>query len=133
MVGFVIVTHGELAAGLLQAARMIIGELPGVIAISLEEGEGSEELQANLIKAIDLVNQGEGVLIFVDLIGASPFNVCGQIAAQHPDIEVITGVNLPMLLETILQRDDHSFEELIQIAVQSGRESIQYLTALLSR
>ena len=133
MIGFVVVTHGELAAGLIQAARMIIGELPAVIGVSLKESQGVAELQADVEEAIRTVDQGQGVLIFVDMIGASPFNISAQCAAQHQDIEVISGVNLPMLLETVLQRDDHSFDELVLTAIQSGRESIQNLTALLSK
>lgn len=132
MIGLVIVTHGELAAGLIQAARMIIGEMPSVVGVSLKESQSIEGLQIEIEKAVREVDHGEGVLIFVDMIGASPLNCSAQVAAQREDIEAITGVNLPMLLETAMQREFQTFDELVAAAVQAGRESIRDLTGLLN-
>ena len=132
MLGIVIVTHGDLAQGLLQAARMIMGEVPGTSAVALQEEKGIESLQGEIEKALSGVDQGDGVLILVDLVGASPFNVSSQLAAAREDVEVVTGVNLPMLLETALQRDSQSFDELIETALDAGRASIHTLTDLLN-
>ena len=132
MLGIVIVTHGDLAQGLLQAARMIMGEVPGTSAVALQEEQGIESLQGEIEKALAGVDQGDGVLILVDLVGASPFNVSSQLAAAREDVEVVTGVNLPMLLETALQRDSQSFDELIETALDAGRASIHTLTDLLN-
>jgi mannose/fructose/sorbose-specific phosphotransferase system IIA component len=127
----VIVTHGDLAAGLLHAGRMIIGELPAAMAISIQEGQSPDELQAQLENALVKVDQGDGILIFVDILGATPFNVSAQIAALKDDVEVITGANLAMILETALQRETQSFDELVEIAVHTGRSSVDSLTNLL--
>jgi mannose/fructose/sorbose-specific phosphotransferase system IIA component len=132
MLGMVIVTHGDLAQGLLQAARMIIGEVPAAVSVALQEEQGIDSLQGQIEKALANVDQGDGVLIFVDMVGASPFNVSSQISSMRQDVEVITGVNLPMLLETALQRDNQSFDELAATALDAGRASIHTLTDLLN-
>lgn len=131
MLGIVIATHGDLAIGLLHAANMIIGELPAIATVSIQEGESPDDFRAQLETALIHVNQGDGVLIFVDIVGATPFNVCGQIAAHEDEIEVITGVNLAMILETALLRENQSFEELVNTAVLAGRSSVSCLTELL--
>jgi mannose/fructose/sorbose-specific phosphotransferase system IIA component len=132
MLGIVIVTHGDLAQGLLQAARMIMGEVPAAAAVALQEEQGIDSLHAEIEKALAGVNQGDGALLMVDMVGASPFNVSSQLAAAREDVEVVTGVNLPMLLETALQRDSQSFDELIETALDAGRASIHTLTDLLN-
>jgi mannose PTS system EIIA component len=133
MISIVVVTHGNMAEGLLHAARMIIGEIPVVTAVSLQENQGITGLEVDLQNAIQSVDQGQGVLILVDMLGASPFNFSAKVAGNDPDIEVVTGVNLPMLLETLIQRDDLTLAELAATAVQSGRDSIHDLTTLLNR
>jgi mannose/fructose-specific phosphotransferase system component IIA len=74
---------------------------------------------------------GQGVLILVDLFGASPFNVSARVASRNPDVEVVTGVNLGMLIETALQRENTSLAELGAIARDAGTSSVKVLSELL--
>jgi mannose/fructose/sorbose-specific phosphotransferase system IIA component len=133
LVGVLVVAHGEMAAGLLDAARMIVGEQEALLALSLQEMEDVEGLMAKVEDAISQVDGGEGVLVMVDLPGASPFNASARIAMQREGIEVVTGVNLPMLAELLVQREGKSLEELIDIAKEAGTSGIRTLSEILNK
>ena len=133
MVGVLVVAHGEMAAGLLDAARMIVGEQEALLALSLQEMEDVEGLMAKVEQAISQVDGGEGVLVLVDLPGASPFNASARIAMQREGIEVVTGINLPMLAELLVLREGKSLEELIDIAKEAGTSGIRTLSEILNK
>ena len=133
MVGIVIVTHGAMTDGLLDAARMIVGPLDGIIGVALRESDDVESLMERVEAAVDEVNTGDGVLILVDLFGASPFNASARLAMTRDGIEVLTGVSLPMLLELAVQRDDQSLQELVEIAREAGISSIRTLSETLGK
>jgi PTS system mannose-specific IIA component len=133
LVGVLVVAHGEMAAGLLDAARMIVGEQEALLALSLQEMEGVEGLMDKVEEAISQVDGGEGVLVMVDLPGASPFNASARIAMQREGIEVVTGVNLPMLAELLVLREGNSLEELVDIAKEAGTSGIRTLSEILNR
>jgi len=132
MVGLVIVTHGRFADGLAHAASMIIGETPALKTIALMQTDAVDGLEAKVTAAMKDVDQGEGVLILVDMLGASPFNVCGRLAAAHDDVELVTGVNLPMVLEVALSREGSSLADVAEIAKQAGLNSIKVLSESLT-
>ena len=98
MIGIVIAAHGHLAEELLATARQIVGELPLVATSSVDPGISTEGLHAQIRAAVLSVDQGQGVLVFADLVGGSP---CTQSLSlcQQANLEVITGVNLPMVLK----------------------------------
>ena len=98
MVGLVIAAHGHLADELLATASQIVGDLPLVATCSVSPAVSMEELQAQIRAAVKAVDQGLGVIVFADLIGGSP---CTQSLSlcQQAHLEVITGVNLPLLLK----------------------------------
>jgi PTS system mannose-specific IIA component len=98
MVGLVVAAHGQLAAELIATAEQIVGGLSQVASCSVAPGTAPEELRLQLRQAVKNVDGGEGVIIFADLIGGSP---CMQSLSlcQQAKLEVITGVNLPMLLK----------------------------------
>jgi len=127
MIGIIIVTHGKFAEGLLDAARLIVGNQEAVIPISLTEEDSPEGLQKQIEAAILKLDQGDGTLLLVDLPGATPFNVSAQFALTREKTKVITGVNLPMLLEVMLSRDMVSFDEAADIAKESGAIGIKML------
>ncbi|HEY43190.1 MAG TPA: PTS sugar transporter subunit IIA [Anaerolineae bacterium] len=133
MVGVLVVAHGEMAAGLLDAARMIVGEQEALLALSLQEMEDVEGLMAKVEEAISQVDGGEGVLVLVDLPGASPFNASARIAMTREGIEVITGVNLPMLAELLVLREGSSLEELVDIAKEAGTSGARTLSEILNK
>jgi mannose/fructose/sorbose-specific phosphotransferase system IIA component len=133
LVGVLVVAHGEMAAGLLDAARMIVGEQEALLGLSLQEMEDVEGLMAKVEEALSQVDGGEGVLVMVDLPGASPFNASARIAMQREMIEVVTGVNLPMLAELLVSREGRSLEELVDIAKEAGTSGIRTLSEILNR
>lgn len=133
MVGVLVVAHGEMASGLLDAARMIVGEHEALLALSLQEMEDVEGLMDKVEKAISQVDGGEGVLVMVDLPGASPFNASARIAMQREGIGVVTGVNLPMLAELLVLREGSSLDELVDIAKEAGTSGIRTLSEILKR
>jgi len=133
LVGIVIISHGEMATGMLEAARMIIGEQEGIVPIVLREADDVEGLKQRIEAAIQQVDNGDGVLIMVDLFGATPFNVSARIALARDGVEVITGMNLPMLLEVAMQRQDHNFAGLIEIAKEAAKGSVRTLSESLGK
>src|SRR6478736_5527060 len=98
MIGIVIAAHGHLAEELLATATSIVGEFPSVKTCSIEPGASPESYQGEIRAAVKAVDDGQGVIVFADLVGGSP---CTQSLSlcQQANIEVVTGVNLPMLLK----------------------------------
>ena len=132
MVGIVIVTHGRMATGLIEAAEMIVGEQEALVPVHLQEMDDVEGLMERVSKAVSKVDSGQGALIMVDLPGASPFNASARIAMQQDNIGVVTGVSLPMLAETLVQRNGSSIQELIDIAKNAGMIGIKDLSEILN-
>jgi PTS system mannose-specific IIA component len=97
MIGVVVVTHGQLATELLNAAETIVGELPRFAAVSIGWHEDTEDARAEIARAIGRVSQGGGVLILTDMFGGTPSNLAMTFLGDT--VEVITGVNLPMLIK----------------------------------
>ena len=129
MVGMLIVTHGRLGEGLLDAMQMIAGPQEKVDFVSLKEGDSIDELKERILSAVKVLDDGSGGLVFVDMFGASPSNAAAYLL--HENVEVITGVNLPMLLEIVSFRESSSLQELSANAMTAGVESIKNLTQLL--
>jgi len=129
MVGMLIVTHGRLGEGLLDAMQMIAGPQEKVDFVSLKEGDSIDEFKERILNAVKILDDGSGVLVFVDMFGASPSNAAAYLLNEN--VEVITGVNLPMLLEIVSFRESSSLQELSANAMTAGVESIKNLTQLL--
>ena len=107
MFGVVVVTHGQLATELVNAAETIVGDLPGFAAVSIGWHEDTEDARHEIEQAITRVNKGGGVLILTDMFGGTPSNLAMSFLAQG-SVEVITGVNLPMLIKlaNLSEQDD---------------------------
>jgi len=131
MVKLVVVCHGALAEGLLNAMELIAGTQEEVVALRLEETDSIDDLEARVEAAVQERQAGQEVLILVDLFGASPFNVSSRVAMRNAGVEVITGVNLPMLLETALGRENVALVELVKVAREAGAGSVKVLSDLL--
>jgi PTS system mannose-specific IIA component len=128
VVGIVLVSHGSLASGMMDAAAMIVGNLEAVAAVGLFESEAVEDLMGKIGAALAEVDQGEGILILVDAFGASPFNASARLALERKNIEVLTGMNLPMLLELAVQREGRDLAGVTELALQTGISSIRRLS-----
>ena len=132
MIGIVVVTHGEMASGLIQAAEMIVGQQEQLSPVHLLEMDAVEGLMERVEGAISQNNTGDGVLLLVDLPGASPFNACARLAMQREDLKVVSGVNLPMLAELLVQRPSHNLSELVDISKQAGKLGVKDLAEILN-
>jgi PTS system mannose-specific IIA component len=98
MIGVVVVTHGQLATELLNAAETIVGDLPQFAAVSIGWHEDTHDAREEISQAIGRVQRGQGVLILTDMFGGTPSNLAMTFLAEQ-NVEVITGVNLPMLIK----------------------------------
>lgn len=125
MIGIVLVSHGTLATGLKQAAEMIVGPQEYVLAIGMEPGEDPAHLHQQVKKAVTAPGHPATTLILTDILGGSPANVSAHLALDG--VQVICGVNLPMLLELLTQREHATSEELARLAIEAAREGIIHL------
>lgn len=105
MIGKLILTHGGLARELLSAAQTISGRLSGFEALSLDWNDGLEEAKAQISAAITRLDEGQGVLILTDMYGGTPCNVA-TVFHEPGKVEILTGVNLPMVLRLACQSID---------------------------
>ena len=133
MVGIVVVTHGQMAEGMLDAARMIVGEQERLVSVTLREADGIESLTERVAAAVEQVDAGDGVLVLVDVFGASPFNASARVAMQRSKVEVLTGVSLPMLLELAVQREGQDLSALTQVARDAGTSGIRTWSETLAK
>lgn len=130
MIGVVLAAHGEVATALLKAAEAIVGPLGDVPAISLEAGTDPALLRKRVEEAIRTANQGEGVLVLCDMFGGTPSNVCLSCECGCA-VEVVTGVNLPMLLKAASVREGSSVEDAAALIAGYGQRHIAHATQLL--
>ncbi len=129
-IAIVIGTHGWAAEQLLKTAEMLLGEQENVGWIDFVPGENAETLIEKYNARLANLDTGKGVLFLVDTWGGSPFNAASRIVVDKEHYEVVAGVNIPMLVETLMARDDNpSFDELVALAVETGREGVKALKA----
>lgn len=129
-IAIVIGTHGWAAEQLLKTAEMLLGEQENVGWIDFVPGENAETLIEKYQARLAELDTAQGVLFLVDTWGGSPFNAASRIVVDKPDYDVVAGVNIPMLVETLMARDDNpSFDQLIAVAVETGREGVKALKA----
>ncbi|MDZ7320424.1 PTS mannose transporter subunit IIAB [Kosakonia sacchari] len=129
-IAIVIGTHGWAAEQLLKTAEMLLGEQENVGWIDFVPGENAETLIEKYNAQLEKLDTGKGVLFLVDTWGGSPFNAASRIVVDKEHYEVIAGANIPMLVETLMARDDNpTFDELVALAVETGREGVKALKA----
>jgi len=129
-IAIVIGTHGWAAEQLLKTAEMLLGEQENVGWIDFVPGENAETLIEKYHAQLEKLDTQQGVLFLVDTWGGSPFNAASRIVVDKEQYEVIAGVNIPMLVETLMARDDNpSLAELVAVAVETGREGVRALKA----
>lgn len=129
-IAIVIGTHGWAAEQLLKTAEMLLGEQENVGWIDFVPGENAETLIEKYNAQLEKLDTSKGVLFLVDTWGGSPFNAASRIVVDKEHYEVVAGVNIPMLVETLMSRDDNpTFDELVAHAVETGREGVKALKA----
>ena len=129
-IAIVIGTHGWAAEQLLKTAEMLLGEQENVGWIDFVPGENAETLIEKYTAQLSRLDTSSGVLFLVDTWGGSPFNAASRIVVDKEQYEVVAGVNIPMLVEALMARDDNpTFDELVALAVETGREGVKALKA----
>ena len=129
-IAIVIGTHGWAAEQLLKTAEMLLGEQENVGWIDFVPGENAETLIEKYTAQLEKLDTSKGVLFLVDTWGGSPCNAASRMVVDKENYEVVAGVNIPMLVETFMGRDDNpSFDELVALAVETGREGVKALKA----
>ena len=124
MIGIVVVTHGKLGEALLESASMFVSDNRLTRAVSFFPGEGVEDLMASVRTAVNELRADVGVLALVDLPGGSPARAVGLLLLEKERMAMVSGVNLPMLVEVLMLRDSMTLSELADYAVQTGTEGI---------
>ncbi|MDQ4120027.1 MAG: PTS sugar transporter subunit IIA [Acidobacteriota bacterium] len=122
-VGGVILSHGQMANELLAAAEMILGEIEGITAVSIGWHDDVETARTELERAISSVDQGKGILLLTDLFGGSTTNIAAMFHIEGR-IEILTGVNLPMVIRLVQQDGAADLAEIAKQVLQAGREGI---------
>lgn len=125
MIGKLVLTHGGMARELLAAANMISGRLSGFEALSLDWSEGFDEGRGRVATALSRLDQGQGVLILTDMYGGTPCNIA-MTFFQPGKVEVLTGVNLPMVLRLACQTgaEETSVPQLARWLQDKGQRSV---------
>jgi len=132
LIGVVIVTHRSLGEELLRTAEEIVGKLPAVETVSIHASEKIDKARGKIEAAIKSVDSGSGVLIFTDMFGGTPSNL-GLSFLKKDSLEVITGVNLPMLVKLASLRQEGSLKEVAQRLCRYGQKNILAASDFLSR
>jgi len=131
MIGGIIVLHGKLAEELLNALTIILGEAPNIEAISIGWYDDVEESKKKINSSLRRVDQKNGVLIFTDMFGGTPSNLSfGFLRDDH--VEIITGVNLPMLIKFVSLQRSNNLKDVARKVVDQGKRNIHLASALLS-
>ncbi|MGG4608721.1 PTS mannose transporter subunit IIAB [Providencia sp. Me31A] len=125
-IAIMIGTHGVAAEQLLRTTEMLIGEQENVSFIDFIPGENADTLFEKYTQKLTDLDTSKGVLFLVDTWGGSPFNAASRIVNEHNNYDIITGVNVPMLVETFMCRDDNpTMDELITVALETGRGGVR--------
>ncbi|HVS21454.1 MAG TPA: hypothetical protein VHD88_06375 [Pyrinomonadaceae bacterium] len=131
MVGGVIVTHGHLASEFVAAAEMIVGPIPHVTSASIDWHDDVDVARAELERAIARVSQGRGVLLLTDMFGGAPMDIASMFLGDS-GIEVVTGVNLPMIIKLAEQTPEESLADVARRVRDGGKEGIHLAGELLA-
>ena len=132
MIGVLIVTHKELAEALISVWDLILGRGEGVNAVSLDPNDSPEVSRQKIQRALSQVNNGSGVIILTDMLGGTPSNQALPFL-QEGKVEVITGVNLPMLMKLPQIRQMTDLREAAEALKQSGQKGITVASEVLHR
>ena len=130
--GLLVVTHGKLADELAHAVRRIVGDVPAMGSISLDWDDDVADARRRMEEGIARVAIGGRVLILTDMFGGTPTNIALSLL-DPGKVDVVTGVNLPMLIKFANLRKVDGFDETVRRIAQQGREAIQVASEVLER
>ena len=130
MIGLLIVTHSNLGREIIKAAEFIVGRVEATDAISITETTDSEGIHKKIQKKVEALDRGQGVLILTDMFGGTPSNISLSFLKEG-QVEVLTGVNLPMVLAIARNRSEQTLSEVAKTAEEAGKMSISLASKLL--
>ena len=129
-IGLVLVTHGQLAAALRAALEHVVGPLEGVATVCIDADDDMETRRRDILAGVRAVDAGQGVIVLTDMFGGTPSNLAISIM-DKASVEVIAGVNLPMLVKLAGLRDSASLNDAAAAAEQAGRKYIRIASKLM--
>ena len=132
MIGLILVTHGKLAEEFVAAMTHVVGKQEAVVAISIGPEDNMEQRRADIGKAVDRVDSGSGVIILTDLFGGTPSNLAISLM-QKDKVEVIAGINLPMLIRLAKARGSMQLGKAVIAARDAGRNYITIASEFLGQ
>ena len=132
LIGLVLVTHGRLALEFVAAMEHVVGPQSQVAAVCIGPEDDMEQRRADIVKAVETVNAGSGVVVLTDMFGGTPSNLAISIMETAP-VEVIAGVNLPMLIKLASVRGTDSLHNAAVQAQDAGRKYINVASVLLAQ
>ena len=128
--GIVIVTHYRLGEEFLQALRLIVPEAPQFLSVSVEPTQTVEEMRSGIEEALKTADRGDGVLVLTDMFGGTPSNIALSFLDEHR-VEVVTGLNLPMLIKLATFGEEKPLEELAAFIKSYGQRNISVASEIL--
>lgn len=131
MIGVVIVTHGNLACEFRAALEHVVGPQEQVETICIGPDDDLDARRTDMLAALAKVDSGDGVVVLTDMFGGSPSNLAIS-AMEKPDVEVVAGVNLPMLVKLASVRGECGLDEAIAQAQEAGRKYISVASQILA-
>lgn len=129
-VGVLVVSHYRLGEEMLQALRLIVPDGPPFHAVGIDPRQTVEEMRSSIAKALDQADQGEGVLVLTDMFGGTPSNISLSFLGERR-VEVVTGINLPMLIKLATLTEEKPLEELAPFIKQYGQRNISVASEIL--
>jgi PTS system mannose-specific IIA component len=132
MIGIIIVTHSALADEFLLATQQIVGAVEGIEPISIDPSDPIEEVEKRIKRGIKKVDMGRGVLILTDMFGGTPSNISLSFQ-EKGKVEIVTGVNLPMLIKLSTLREEKTLDELASFIKAYGQKNIHLASEILER
>ena len=131
MIGGIIVCHGHMAEELLNALTIILGEASNIEAISIGWYDDVEDSKKKINISLKRVDQKSGVVIFTDMFGGTPSNLSFSFLKEN-QVEIITGVNLPMLIKFVSLQRNNNLKDVAKKVVVQGKKNIHLVSSLLS-
>ncbi len=125
MIGLLVTGHANFGTGITSSVNLIAGEQEAYQAVDFLPTYSTEDLTREITKALDELKECEGVIIFTDLMGGTPFNVSAQIGHGKENIRIVAGTNLPMLVEIVMSRKFmDNLDELVDSVLETGKEQV---------
>jgi len=132
MIGMVLVTHGRLAEELINALEHVVGPQVNIAAVCIGPDDDMEQRRAHILECVAKAEEGNGVILLTDMFGGTPSNLAISIMDKS-NVEVLAGVNLPMLIKLVSVRQTESVDEAAESAQEAGRKYINIASALLTQ